>query len=132
MKDYKEKKKEKKEIKNIINEIDTIMFGRPMNLKFNKINFTNTFLLGSLGAEIGMGIGLFLDDIKVQSAGLGIGTVIGIITSFYINTDKTHYNEFESAYLKLSRKKQIKVLELSEKLTEMLKADISFDKIENM
>lgn len=99
-----------------------------MNLKFNKINFTNTFYLGAIGSQIGLGIGLFLDNIKDQLTVLGIGTIIGIITSFSINPNETHYNEFENAYLKLSRKNQIKVLELSKKLVEMLKNEINFDK----
>lgn len=126
MKNYKANKNEKKEIKNIINEIDTIMFGGPMNLKFNKFNGLN-LAEGLLGAVVGMGIASFLEDIKARAISIGVGYVVGTIISCY-SQNETHYYEYENAYLKLSRKNQIKVLELSKKLVEMLKADISFDK----
>lgn len=129
----KESKTEKKEIMKIINEIDTILFGYPQNLKLKKINSDN-LLEGLYGAIVGFGgssYAIFNGNIdeKYCLPAIGIGYGIGVLISYYIRGNKpTHYYGYEKAFLNLSRQDQLKVLELSKNLVEQYKKDITFDK----
>lgn len=123
----KEMKLEKQDLMKIINEIDITLFGVPQKLKFNKLKAIN-FLEGSLGALSGGVVATFFDDKRLQLASVGIGYAIGVIISYYLQNNETHYSFYEFAYLNLSRQDQLKVLELSKKLFEQYKSDLKFDK----
>ncbi len=121
-----EKKLEKKEIQSIVNEIDTIMFGAPMKLRFNKFKGVD-LVGGTMGALCAAMIASGFEDTKVKVASVGVGFAVGTIISC-ASHNETHYYMYEKAYLNLSRANQVKVLDLVEKLVKLLELDIKNDK----
>ena len=121
------KRSEKKELMKIVDEIDNILFGCRVYKSYRRPEFQD-IAYGLIFAMSGVVLSALYSEDNINIADIFIGALLGIYSGGFWNAARVmeYTKDYEKAYLKLDRKKQIEVLLLAKKLSLAIEKEIKY------